>query len=412
MSEAHFIRTFRSVFGETPHRYLQRRRVERAMFLLRTTERPVTDICFETGFGSLGTFSRTFSAIVGESPSELPTARRRAPGAVVLRHGLDPAEHAHPSRSEQFRRSARPAPFPTVDTMITSLAISQIFVLDQDEALDFYVGKLGLEVATDVDLGFMRWLTVRVPGDPAREILLEAPKPPVYDPDTTNAVREMVTKGASGGTLFFNTDDAFRAHAELKGKGVELAEEPTSRATGSTSASVIRSATTSASPSGRPRRPDREDPAAPVRHAVPGGARTGSRRPPTTTESPSAISAPSGPIEHATPNRALPSRTGCHAAGTSGADVHHRSARSTRAGSRCRSPVRWSTWGSRAGPRRHDAQRAPRRHRHRSRCPRPTARCPSARGWAGSGPCRTARTRAPAGARATRWWSRGSVPRR
>ena len=51
--------------------------------------------------------------------------------------------------------------------MITSLAISQIFVLDQDEALDFYVGKLGLEVATDVDLGFMRWLTVRVPGDPA-----------------------------------------------------------------------------------------------------------------------------------------------------------------------------------------------------------------------------------------------------
>ena len=69
VSEAHFIRTFKSVFGETPHRYLQRRRVERAMFLLRTTERPVTDICFETGFGSLGTFSRTFSAIVGESPT-------------------------------------------------------------------------------------------------------------------------------------------------------------------------------------------------------------------------------------------------------------------------------------------------------------------------------------------------------
>jgi transcriptional regulator GlxA family with amidase domain len=73
MSEAHFIRTFRETFGETPHRYLQRRRVERAMFLLRTTDRPVTDICFETGFGSLGTFSRTFTAIVGESP----TAYRR-----------------------------------------------------------------------------------------------------------------------------------------------------------------------------------------------------------------------------------------------------------------------------------------------------------------------------------------------
>src|SRR6478609_11269622 len=108
--------------------------------------------------------------------------------------------------------------------MLQSISRSQLFVLDQDQALDFYVNTLGLEVATDQDLGFMRWLTVRVPGDPAREILLEAPKPPVYDPDTTNAVREMVTKGASGGTLFFNTDNAFEAHAELKGKGVELAE--------------------------------------------------------------------------------------------------------------------------------------------------------------------------------------------
>jgi len=67
VSEAHFIRTFRAVFGETPHRYLQRRRVERAMFLLRTTDRRVTDVCFDCGFTSLGTFSRTFAAIVGEA---------------------------------------------------------------------------------------------------------------------------------------------------------------------------------------------------------------------------------------------------------------------------------------------------------------------------------------------------------
>ena len=69
VSEAHFTRTFRATFGETPHRYLQRRRVERAMFLLRQTDRSVTDICFDVGFGSLGTFSRTFRAIVGSSPS-------------------------------------------------------------------------------------------------------------------------------------------------------------------------------------------------------------------------------------------------------------------------------------------------------------------------------------------------------
>src|ERR1700694_266752 len=69
VSEAHFIRAFRATFGETPHRYLQRRRVERAMYLLRGTDLDVTDICFDVGFGSLGTFSRTLDRIVGEPPS-------------------------------------------------------------------------------------------------------------------------------------------------------------------------------------------------------------------------------------------------------------------------------------------------------------------------------------------------------
>lgn len=69
VSPAHFIRTFKATFGETPHRYLQRRRVERAMALLRDTDASVTDICMEVGFTSLGSFSRTFSALVGRSPS-------------------------------------------------------------------------------------------------------------------------------------------------------------------------------------------------------------------------------------------------------------------------------------------------------------------------------------------------------
>jgi AraC-like DNA-binding protein len=68
-SAAHFSRCFRTVFGETPHRYLQRRRIERSMFLLRETDRSVTDVCFDVGFTSLGTFSRTFREIVGETPS-------------------------------------------------------------------------------------------------------------------------------------------------------------------------------------------------------------------------------------------------------------------------------------------------------------------------------------------------------
>ncbi len=79
VSESHFIRTFRATFGETPHRYLQRRRIERAMFLLCETDRSVTEICLDVGFTSLGTFSRTFRAVVGESPSRY-RCRARVPG--------------------------------------------------------------------------------------------------------------------------------------------------------------------------------------------------------------------------------------------------------------------------------------------------------------------------------------------
>jgi catechol 2,3-dioxygenase-like lactoylglutathione lyase family enzyme len=116
--------------------------------------------------------------------------------------------------------------------MLNALGITQIYVLDQDQALDFYVGKLGLEVNTDADLGFMRWLTVNVPGDPAREILLERPGPPSMNEETAAQVRDLVTKGAAGGHLFFRCDDAFKTHAELKGKGVELTEEPEDRGYG------------------------------------------------------------------------------------------------------------------------------------------------------------------------------------
>jgi AraC-like DNA-binding protein len=76
MSEAHFIRTFKDTFGETPHRYLQRRRIERAMTMLRSTDRSVTDICIDVGFSSVATFSRTFRQIVGQSPTSF---RRRGP---------------------------------------------------------------------------------------------------------------------------------------------------------------------------------------------------------------------------------------------------------------------------------------------------------------------------------------------
>lgn len=104
VSPAHFIRSFRAVFGETPHRYLQRRRVERSMFLLRETDRSVTDICLDVGFSSLGTFSRTFHDIVGETP----TAYRQGNGPVVTPHCVQlaamrprAAQATAPHRAEQ-----------------------------------------------------------------------------------------------------------------------------------------------------------------------------------------------------------------------------------------------------------------------------------------------------------------------
>jgi predicted enzyme related to lactoylglutathione lyase len=116
--------------------------------------------------------------------------------------------------------------------MLNSISCSQIFVLDQDEALDFYVNKLGLEVHTDADLGFMRWLTVAVPGDPGRQILLERPGGPAMDDATAEVVRENVTKGASGGWLMFTTDDCRKTYESLKAKGVEFTQEPTEQTYG------------------------------------------------------------------------------------------------------------------------------------------------------------------------------------
>ena len=113
--------------------------------------------------------------------------------------------------------------------MINKITHSQVYVLDQDEALEFYVGKLGLEVHTDADMGFMRWLTVNVPGDPERELLLEKPGPPNHDKETEEQVRELVAKGAMGMAGILKVDDIHKTYEELKAKGVEFTEEPTER---------------------------------------------------------------------------------------------------------------------------------------------------------------------------------------
>ncbi|MGX9295873.1 VOC family protein [Tsukamurella paurometabola] len=110
--------------------------------------------------------------------------------------------------------------------MFTSIAITSVFVLDQNEALDFYVGKLGFEVHDDVDMGFMRWLTVALPSEPQRQLLLEVPGVAGGSPETTAAQRDLLTRGALGVACILTTDDCRAAYAKLSAQGVEFTEEP------------------------------------------------------------------------------------------------------------------------------------------------------------------------------------------
>ena len=110
--------------------------------------------------------------------------------------------------------------------MIKMLNATSVKVLDQDEALDFYVNKLGLQKGQDIKQGSFRWLTVKVPGDNSTEIFLEEPGPPVHDEATAAQLRELITKGAMG-SLVFETDDARGLYEQLKSRGVkDFTQEP------------------------------------------------------------------------------------------------------------------------------------------------------------------------------------------
>jgi extradiol dioxygenase family protein len=110
--------------------------------------------------------------------------------------------------------------------MITRLNVASIYVLDKDEALDFYVNKLGLEKGNDVTQGDYRWLTVRVPGRKDVEISLEQPGPPLHDEATTEQLRELISKGALSG-LVFHTDDIQALYETLQERGVtDFTQEP------------------------------------------------------------------------------------------------------------------------------------------------------------------------------------------
>jgi catechol 2,3-dioxygenase-like lactoylglutathione lyase family enzyme len=109
---------------------------------------------------------------------------------------------------------------------------AQVWVHDQDEALEFYTKKLGMEVRVDASFDAMddfRWLTVGPPGQPDVSIVLMAiPGPPMIDAETAEQIRSLMAKGFAG-TLFLTTDDCRAAYEELVGRGVEFVEVPEER---------------------------------------------------------------------------------------------------------------------------------------------------------------------------------------
>lgn len=113
--------------------------------------------------------------------------------------------------------------------MLDKLTTVNVWVNDQDEALEFYTKKLGMEVRDDVtvpEMGNFRWLTVAPPKSEVALALMVVPGPPVFDQETSDQLKSLVAKGAAGG-LFFATEDCRGTYEELKAKGVEFSQEPT-----------------------------------------------------------------------------------------------------------------------------------------------------------------------------------------
>ena len=119
------------------------------------------------------------------------------------------------------------------------IANAQLWVHDQDEALEFYTRKVGWEVRSDVtvpELGNFRWLTVSPEGqDDVSVVLMAIPGPPVMDGETGEQVRALMAKGFAG-TIFLTTDDVHASYEELKGRGVDFTETPEERPYGIDSA--------------------------------------------------------------------------------------------------------------------------------------------------------------------------------
>jgi AraC-like DNA-binding protein/uncharacterized glyoxalase superfamily protein PhnB len=199
MSAGHLSRAFRRAYGEPPYSYLMTRRIERAMALLRRGDLSVTDVCFEVGCSSLGTFSSRFTELVGVPPS---VYRRQAARATA---GMPSCV------AKQVTRPVRNRGTP-------------------DASLAFYRDTLGFEVRNDVGYGGMRWITVGPVGPvgrPGTSIVLYPPSatPGITD-DERRTIVEMMAKGTYA-TVVLATADLDGTFAQLQASGAEVMQEPT-----------------------------------------------------------------------------------------------------------------------------------------------------------------------------------------
>jgi AraC-like DNA-binding protein/catechol 2,3-dioxygenase-like lactoylglutathione lyase family enzyme len=227
LSRAYFIRQFHRSFGVTPHQYLTARRMERAVDLLRTTDRSVTGICSLLGLQSIGSFTSLFSRTLGVSPTVYRAFHPGAAARARISHAsceVRTAKRAPSKKSRSRRRSTvRAARWSWKKAMSIKLTHVTVWVRDQEEACSFYTEKLGMELRDDVTVPLeaddARWLTVGPPGQPEVAFVLSD------DPPAAEA-------GRGESEFHLSTEDCWASYVELRERGVEFDESPTKQTYG------------------------------------------------------------------------------------------------------------------------------------------------------------------------------------
>ena len=221
MSSGHLGRQFKLAYGESPYSYLMTRRIERAMALLRRGDLSVTEVCFEVGFSSLGTFSTRFAELVGMPPSTYRReVSRRDGGAAALRGQAG-------DQTGQESRSAARGTAASVSDMDITIHSSFLPLDDPDASLAFYRDVLGFEIRADVGKGAFRWITVGPADQPGVSIVLYPPSAtPGLTDDERQTIAEMMAKGTYA-SLLLATKDLDATFDRVQTGDTEVVQEPT-----------------------------------------------------------------------------------------------------------------------------------------------------------------------------------------